>query len=73
MNALEDIILENQGVAMLARLSFLDWSEFRASLPRAVRRLLQGWRVSLRFARYRPERHYMRGPGPKSLAKGWQD
>jgi hypothetical protein len=30
------------------------------------------WRSLVKdlFAAYRPERHYMRGPGPKSRAKG---
>ena len=41
--------------------------------PRSVSTLALGslWRGLMRdlFAGYRPERHYMRGPGPKWLAK----
>jgi hypothetical protein len=40
------------------------------ALMTAVAQLLRRIAHALRFSsRYRPERHYMRGPGPKSRAK----
>jgi hypothetical protein len=42
----------------------LAFSPFRLTLPRWAR-----WSILKRaFASYRPERHYMRGSGPKSRA-----
>jgi hypothetical protein len=39
--------------------------------PRAFARLAQAWRavVARLTDTYRPEKHYMRGPGPKCAAK----
>jgi hypothetical protein len=39
--------------------------ERRRLLQEALQRLLQG----IPRHRYQPERHYMRGPGPKTLSK----
>lgn len=39
---------------------------FFARLQHAVRRLLGLVRAERTSGRYRPEKHYMRGPGPKS-------
>jgi hypothetical protein len=47
-----------------------DLRRFFARLPQAARRLFERWRTYLPAERYRPERHYMRGPGPKSRSKG---
>jgi hypothetical protein len=44
-------------------------SGFFSRLPRRVRRLVAGWRAEGSGGHYRPEKHYMRGPGPKSRAK----
>ena len=33
------------------------------------RRLIARWREWTAPDRYRPEKHYMRGPGPKNLAR----
>jgi hypothetical protein len=41
---------------------------FFAKLPVMMRRLLRGLRRPAAPSRYRPEKHYMRGPGPKSRA-----
>ncbi len=43
----------------------------RAKLP-LIDFLSEAWQGlrSRMAARYRPERHYMRGPGPKARAKG---
>jgi hypothetical protein len=35
----------------------------------AVKRLVVRWREATSSNRYRPEKHYMRGPGPKSSRK----
>jgi hypothetical protein len=42
--------------------------------PRALKLIAALWRRLTRdlVDRYRPERHYMRGPGPKSLARNSQ-
>ena len=42
---------------------------FLASLPTRFRRLVAEMRRDSHGASYRPERHYMRGPGPKSRVK----
>jgi len=67
MIARKDIVLKSYGIAMRTRWLLPDWSRFVVELPQAAVRLLQRWRASLRSDGYRPERHYMRGPGPKSL------
>jgi len=54
---------------MPARLTLPIWNGFFARLPEAVRHLLRRSGLSWRFGTYRPERHYMRGPGPKSESK----
>ncbi len=41
------------------------WREFR----RRLAALAQGWRRLVGGPYYRPEKHYMRGPGPKWRAK----
>jgi hypothetical protein len=51
---------------MQARSSSLQRGGFFARLPQAIRRLWRGLRPA--GTRYRPEKHYMRGPGPKSGA-----
>jgi hypothetical protein len=44
-------------------------------LPRSFKFALVRWlirftaRFTSRYSRYRPEQHYMRGPGPKSRGK----
>jgi hypothetical protein len=40
-------------------------------LFRRLDRIVMGWHrlIDRAFDRYRPERHYMRGPGPKWYAK----
>jgi len=44
--------------------------KLRGSSATALLRLLRRFvAASYLSDRYRPERHYMRGPGPKSLAK----
>jgi hypothetical protein len=52
-----------------AALNFASWEEpsapsARPAAPTRVHALWQGL-----FDSYRPEQHYMRGPGPKALAK----
>ena len=44
---------------------------FASMLHHRVSALADGWQRLLELARdpYRPERHYMRGPGPKCRAK----
>jgi hypothetical protein len=40
-------------------------------MTRRIDRIVMEWRrlIDRAFDRYRPERHYMRGPGPKWYAK----
>jgi hypothetical protein len=40
-------------------------------MTRRIDRIVMGWRrlIDRAFDDYRPERHYMRGPGPKWYAK----
>jgi len=38
---------------------------FSANLSRALDAFAQQWLTRFRFDAYRPELHYMRGPGPK--------
>jgi hypothetical protein len=44
-------------------------SIFFAKVSRAVERLFLRWRRATGSGHYRPEKHYMRGPGPKNLSK----
>lgn len=46
-------------------------AEPRTKVPSLTRTLVATWRTLSRdlFDTYRPERHYMRGPGPKWRAK----
>jgi hypothetical protein len=43
--------------------------KFFVAVGKAVRRLAARWRQATSSDRYRPEKHYMRGPGPKSSRK----
>jgi hypothetical protein len=54
---------------MPARLSLPLRNGFFARLPPVMRHFLRRLGSSWRFGTYRPERHYMRGPGPKSQSK----
>jgi hypothetical protein len=54
---------------MPARLSLPLRNGFFARLPLAIRQLMRRWGFNWRSGAYRPERHYMRGPGPKSQSK----
>jgi hypothetical protein len=54
---------------MRARWPFADWSHFFVYLPQSAVRLWHRWRRALPSGSYRPERHYMRGHGPKSLRR----
>jgi hypothetical protein len=54
---------------MLARWRIPDWSHFLVSFAQAAVRFWKGGRALLPSTGYRPERHYMRGPGPKSVAR----
>lgn len=45
----------------------LAWRQFFLHLQKAAVRLWERCRASLPSGGYRPELHYMRGPGPKSL------
>ena len=42
------------------------FSNFFAAAGHMVGRLMAGWRQWVSPDRYRPEKHYMRGPGPKN-------
>jgi len=46
-----------------------DWRRFFVHLPQAVARLWGRCRALLASGGYRPELHYMRGSGPKSLSR----
>jgi hypothetical protein len=69
MIAAEDIVPKMRGVAMPPWLSSPDRGDFLTRMPRLVRRLLQRWWIPHQSDRYRPEKHYMRGPGPKNLSR----
>jgi hypothetical protein len=43
--------------------------KFFVAVGQAVKRLAACWRQATSSDRYRPEKHYMRGPGPKSSRK----
>ena len=45
------------------------FSNFFGAIGRLVDRLKARWRQETSPERYRPEKHYMRGPGPKSAGK----
>ena len=45
------------------------FSRFFGAVGRLVDRLKTRWRQETSPDRYRPEKHYMRGPGPKWHAK----
>jgi hypothetical protein len=45
------------------------FSNFFGAVGRLVDRLKARWRQETSPDRYRPEKHYMRGPGPKSAGK----
>jgi hypothetical protein len=46
--------------------SFSDRRKVSYFFAAALDRLTAGWRQWVAPDRYRPEKHYMRGPGPKS-------
>jgi hypothetical protein len=46
------------------------YSGFLFRLPQLARNLLLRLRPRAGTQRYRPEKHYMRGPGPKSGVRG---
>jgi hypothetical protein len=58
-----------QGVVMGARWLSAEWSRLVAGLVPAAHRFLRRWRSAGMMGRYRPERHYMRGSGPKHRSK----
>jgi hypothetical protein len=66
MIAVKDNLPKNKGIAMPIWSPSLNRSRFFARLPDRVGRLLRRWRALGASHRYRPEKHYMRGPGPKS-------
>jgi hypothetical protein len=43
--------------------------KFFVAVGQAVTWLVARWRQATSSDRYRPEKHYMRGPGPKSSRK----
>jgi len=48
------------------------WDQIKDALPllrRALLRLFEGSFLKTMFGGYRPERHYMRGSGPKCRSK----
>jgi hypothetical protein len=50
------------------------FGNFFVRIERAVRRMAARWRRAVSTNHYRPEKHYMRGPGPKTLgAAGGSD
>ena len=51
----------------------LDMIKFFTRLPRLLSALWRRWFHASTPAPYRPEKHYMRGPGPKSSAKGGRE
>jgi hypothetical protein len=49
--------------------SFPDRRKFSNFFGAVVGRLVARWRQWVSPDRYRPEKHYMRGPGPKNSGK----
>jgi hypothetical protein len=45
------------------------WDKLFRVLAPLIERITGRWRHATPSSRYRPEAHYMRGPGPKSLRK----
>jgi hypothetical protein len=45
------------------------FSNFFGAIGRVLDRLRARWRQEMSPDRYRPEKHYMRGPGPKNADK----
>jgi hypothetical protein len=43
--------------------------KFFVAVGQAIKWLVARWRQATSSDRYRPEKHYMRGPGPKSSRK----
>jgi hypothetical protein len=41
-------------------------ADFLSGLVRTISRHWKRWKSSLRADHYRPEKHYMRGPGPRA-------
>jgi hypothetical protein len=44
-------------------------STFFGRVSRAFKGVLARWRWTADSGHYRPEKHYMRGPGPKNMSK----
>jgi hypothetical protein len=67
MSASKNIISKKQGIVMRNGWGSLPWKQFFLCV--AAARAWQRCRALLPFGGYRPERHYMRGPGPKTLSR----
>jgi hypothetical protein len=63
----KNIMPKKQGIVMRSGRRPFDRRQFFLRLQKAAVRLWERCRALLPSGGYRPELHYMRGPGPKSL------